>query len=443
LQGAVANQLPIFDFITANNETGYDPEAMIISTKEYIILAWRGTDRVANNNSTLAGGAIFEFGEWFSTNFNYQLRNAPNGIQGQVHRGFSESILEDNMIARVARRLKQLGVKNKKLWITGHSLGGAHAQIAALYLQKMHQIRPFAVYTYASPGVGNREFNREIDRVVPRPRLQRFVFMNDPIPAVPSGLTALTSDYGTTRAGQLNYYSEEAGNGNYHYNKPYQATPPISTALCMHNPHWYARAAYFELLDRDPSLSNKLPNAPSKPTEKCQAWDYMAAEGNGNVVQNILGINEDLEPGRYFIMNARTKRFLNLKASDIGKDRKPIRASVRQNTSRFKWRIKYARDDSGTWLGGYTIGISSKIIDAERWGVGQQNSEVFTYKREGFVAAIDRRNQEWEMERNDDGSFYIKNLKNTRFSLKSTNTHRIVLDDGTNDYSKWFLVKAN
>ena len=441
LKNAMVNQAPVFDFITSSNNRGYDPEAMIISTKEYIILAWRGTDRVANSSaSRIMGEGIFKFGEWIGTNFNYSLVNAPNGIQGQVHRGFSESIREDAMMQKIARRLNQLDVKNKKLWITGHSLGGAHAQIAALYLKRMHQIQTFAAYTYASPGVGNAEFHREIERVLPGSKLQRFVFMNDPVPNFPSGLTPITEDYGTTRAGQLNYYKQEAGDNNYEYNKRYSPVAPISTAVCMHNPHWYARAAYFELIDRDPALRNKLPHAPAKPTEGCQVWDMMAAEGNGNIIQGVLGINEDLSPGKYYIINAATNKFLNLRSSDVGKERKPIRASEFRDEPRFKWRIRYVEAHSP--VGGYTIGMGSKIIDAERFGVGQQNSEVFTYNREGGLAVVDRRNQEWEIERNRDGSFYIKNLLNRRFSLKSSN-NQIVLDDAKAKYSKWFFVKAD
>ena len=443
LKNALENPPPVFDFITSNNNVGYDPEAMIISTKDYIILAWRGTDRVANN-ITVVGDAIFNFGEWIGTNLNYGLINAPNGIQGQVHRGFSESIQEDRMIERVANRLKELGVANKKLWITGHSLGGAHAQISALYLQKNHQIQPFAVYAYASPGVGNAEFHREIERVVPGSKLQRFVFMDDPVPNLPSGLTTITHDYGSTRAGQLNYYSQESGNNNYHYNAPYREKLPLSAAVCMHNPHWYARAAYFELLDRNPTLRKTLPNAPGKPTEYCQIWDMMAVEGNGHILQGVLGINEDLTPGTYYIINASTEQFLNLRASDVGKEKKPIMLSDFKDEPRFKWRIRKVREESRfTPLGGYTIGIGSKIIDADRLGVGQQNSEVFTYNRNGGIAALDRRNQEWEIERNNDGSFNIKNILNTRFSLKAINTNRIVLDDYTGSRSNWYFVKVN
>ncbi len=442
LNGIRIGNEPTIEFIYENNSAGYDPEVMLISTQEYIILAWRGTDRVGTSGSIpFVESTIFNIGEWVTTNLNYQLVTPPSGISGRVHRGFNTSIQYNGLLNRLSNRLNELDVANKKLWITGHSLGGAHAQLAALYLKRLHQINPFAVYTYAAPGVGNSAFNREINSVLPGSRLQRFVFMNDPIPRLPSGLNDVTEAYGRTRPGQLNYYSNESGDENYHYDKPYRAEIP-GTVVCMHNPHWYARAAFFELTDRNPLLRNTLPKAPSKPTEQCQIWDVMAAEGsNSSIVQNFLGINEDLEEGAYYIMNVKTQRFLNLKASDRNQDRKPIRSNSYIEESRFRWRVRFVENQSP--LGGYTIGNGNKIIDADRSGVGQQNSEVFTYKREGGIATLDRRNQEWEIERNDDGSFFIKNIRNTRFSLKSTNDHRIVLDDAKGDYSKWFFVKAN
>jgi pimeloyl-ACP methyl ester carboxylesterase len=434
LISAVKNPAPIFEFLSASDERGYDPEAMIISTKNYVILAWRGTDRVAND-IPLLGDAIFDYGEWIKTDFQFNGQDAPDGVPGKVHRGFDESVRYDGMIGKIADRLKALGVANKKLWITGHSLGGAHAQISALYLEKLHNINAHSVYTYASPGVGDAQFNRAIEGVLPGSRLQRFVFMSDPIPRIPTGLNTLTQRY-KTRAGQLNHYTKESGNRNYWYNKRYTSEYP-SPFVCFHNPHWYARAAYYELTEHNATMRGKVPNAPSVPTEGCKPWDMSFAEGNGNFVQGFLGIDQDLEPGTYNIINARTNKYLNVSANDAGRQGKPLRMDSFEDENRFKW--KFEAVGSGLY-GGYTIENRGKVIDAARNGVGQQDSEVIIYERNGNVFA--RTNQEWEMERNEDGSFYIKNIQNRRFSLKSLPNGRVVLDDATGEYSKWYLVKV-
>ena len=51
----------------------------------------------------------------------------------------------------------------KPLCITGHSLGGAIASLAALFLSR-EGLRVVAVYTFGSPRVGNAAFREQYDR---------------------------------------------------------------------------------------------------------------------------------------------------------------------------------------------------------------------------------------------------------------------------------------
>jgi hypothetical protein len=430
----VSNE-PVIEFFYENNGLGYDPEAMLISTNNYIILAWRGTDRVSST-TPIIGGSIFRKGEWFQTNFDFPLVNPPNDIRGRVHRGFNASIGYNNVLGKIARRLNQLDINNKKLWITGHSLGGAHAQLSAIYLKRQYQIQPFAVYAYASPGVGNEAFNQEIERVVPGSKLQRFRYINDPVPRVPTGMSAV-GDY--TRAGQMNYYASEQGK-NYFYNEPYEAQFP-GPFPCHHHPHWYARAAYFELVDKQPLLSEKLPNAPNMPSSGCTAIDQQMAEGRGNVIQSFFGIDQDIEPGNYHIINAKTGLYLSLNPSDFNGNGKPLRLNNYATDRRFKWKIE---DIPQSPLGGYVITSRkvNKVIDADRGGVGEQNSMVQTWDRLSNWVPI-RTHQEWEIERLNNGRFHIKNIKNTRFLLQANSSKRIVLDDNKGQSSEWYFVKIN
>ena len=50
------------------------------------------------------------------------------------------------------------GGKNKKVFVTGHSLGGAMAVLCAYRLQEKAKIDVYGVYTYGCPRVGNLQF---------------------------------------------------------------------------------------------------------------------------------------------------------------------------------------------------------------------------------------------------------------------------------------------
>ncbi len=426
---------PVIEFLHESNGAGYDPEVMLISTDDYIILAWRGTDRVSSDN-TLMGKAIFEAGEWFQTDFDFPLVSAPSGIPGRVHRGFNSSINYNGLINRIANRLVELDVNTKKLWITGHSLGGAHAQLSALYLKEQHNIQPFAVYGYAAPGVGDQRFCNAIEAAVPGSKLQRFIYIYDPVPRVPASILSGMQDY--ARAGQLNYYSSEQGSKNYEYN--YKTEPKYpGPFVCHHHPQWYARAAFFELLDKNPEYNNKVPDAPSMPTQGCTPLDQQLAEGNGNFLQSFLGIHQDMEAGTYYIINYKTGLYLNLKSNDFAGNGKSIRIGPHGSSNRFKWRITNIPQSP---LGGYVITskIVDKVIEAKFGDVGEQNSRVQTWDRWSSAIPV-RTHQEWEIKRLNNGRFHIKNMKNRRFMLRATNNGRIVLDDNTAISSQWYFVK--
>lgn len=422
----------IIEFFHESNERGLDPEAMLISTKEYIIVAWRGTDRVSNT-TPIIGTAFYELGEWVETDANMLLVNPPNNISGKVHSGFDKSVRYRNILGKLADRLHELGVENKKLWITGHSLGGAHAQLSALYLNRIHNIQPFAVYAYASPAVGDQALANSIEHVLPGTRLQRFIYAYDPIPRFPTGMTLPYA-----RAGILNYYSSEQGNNNYFFNKSEKVEFP-SPFMCFHHSQWYARAAFFELIDNQPNLSNKIPHAPPTPTEFCSSIDDLLGGNDNNIVQSFFGIDQDMEPGTYYIMNAKTRTYLNIKAGETRKNGKSFKLNSLRNNNRFKWKVENI--PLGI-LGGYVIKCKSgsKVIDADRGEISEHNSRVKTWSRMPAIVG-DRRNQEWEIERLDNGRFYIKNMLNNETYLNALDNGRVVLDGNHGLRGQWFFVK--
>jgi hypothetical protein len=197
----------LFDFIHKCNPDGYDPEALFISTPTTIYVVFRGTDRVSCNS-----GGGYDWAEWMASDFKFFKRDASMihpRVQGQVHRGMVESLLSQNFAIELASLIsstlknKVTGV-NKKVWITGHSLGGAHAQLFAMFLKYNYDITANGLYVYESPHPGDSKFVNQLNSDIGKNRIQRFEFGDDPIPTLPP------QAFFFGRAGVRNYFKDYA-----------------------------------------------------------------------------------------------------------------------------------------------------------------------------------------------------------------------------------------
>jgi len=121
---------------------------------------------------------------------------------GQIHQGFREEV--DKVWDKVFGRVNKYGMKGKvakKMWVCGHSLGGAMATLIASRLEYNAKEKfnngmelvhsPIngwdvdTLYTYGSPRVGGPVFSKWCDKHLNH---QRFVNNNDVVPCVPSVL---------------------------------------------------------------------------------------------------------------------------------------------------------------------------------------------------------------------------------------------------------------
>src|SRR5207247_2585619 len=83
---------------------------------------------------------------------------------GKVHQGFLDAFLaawgrDSNDSTPLRDRVKNRG--NKKIWIAGHSLGGALAQLCAAHVDLLG-IPVEAVYTFGQPRVGDETFAKNM-----------------------------------------------------------------------------------------------------------------------------------------------------------------------------------------------------------------------------------------------------------------------------------------
>ena len=69
--------------------------------------------------------------------------------------------------------------KDLKVYICGHSLGGALATLCGAYFKIFEEIKVNAIYTIGQPKVGNRAFGDHLKEFIP---LFRIINQTDPIP---------------------------------------------------------------------------------------------------------------------------------------------------------------------------------------------------------------------------------------------------------------------
>jgi len=114
------------------------------------------------------------------------LRTKSEACRGcKVHKGFREALLniKQDVNASVNKHLHGI----TKISVTGHSLGAAMATLYAVHLRNsgISFGIPVHLFTYGSPRVGNKEFSRECNRLIPDH--VRVVFRRDPITHIPFG----------------------------------------------------------------------------------------------------------------------------------------------------------------------------------------------------------------------------------------------------------------
>lgn len=252
-------------FLGYQYEQGLDPELMVISTKDLILILFRGTDDVGSN----------EWAEWTGTDFRIHQMNSGGALVGtKIHTGFwlSFDFIRDELI----KTLTVLDADQKKIWVAGHSLGGALSVVTGTYL-KAAGLDVQNVYSYAGPRtIGNKAFIKKANQLLPN-RIQRFEYYQDPVTLL------WAPGFGYEHVGQRTWY-DEAEKGNYKmYTNTHERVlfsgglkryPNIvhedikearrikrnqmngitfitPSMLHYHNPQWYVKAAYQQLNEEE------------------------------------------------------------------------------------------------------------------------------------------------------------------------------------------------
>ncbi len=182
-----------------NDELGLDAtlisvgntQAYLAHSPDHVVVAFRGSE----SPTSLDG-----LKDWLLTNA-ANLLIVPQGelaaafiaagVTARWHQGFVSAITDIWPVLCPAVEA-ELRTRDRPLWVTGHSLGGALALLAA-WLFKRQFVNVHQVVTFGAPMVGNADvsaaFNREFGG-----KITRYVNGPDPVPLLPM-MSLLTNDY--------------------------------------------------------------------------------------------------------------------------------------------------------------------------------------------------------------------------------------------------------
>ena len=158
-------------------------QVYVAANDQSIVVAFRGSEAP----NTLDG-----LKDWLLTNANNYLilpegqsgtEFAAAGVGARFHRGFLDALamIWQPLLTAVEEAQK---IKERPLWITGHSLGGAIALLAAWRFQR-NFLTVQEIVTFGAPMIGNdaaaRAFEQEFSG-----KIYRYVDLNDVVPHLPS-----------------------------------------------------------------------------------------------------------------------------------------------------------------------------------------------------------------------------------------------------------------
>ncbi|WP_308638006.1 lipase family protein [Paenibacillus silvisoli] len=126
-----------------------EPFGFVLESERAVILAFRGTSSPT---------------DWVTDMIAQQVAFKPVKNGGYAHRGFAEVYMSAR--DQIFRLLDQVP-KDKPLFVTGHSLGGALATLASLDIAANRKPAALLTYTFGAPRTGDPVFVRTYNATVP------------------------------------------------------------------------------------------------------------------------------------------------------------------------------------------------------------------------------------------------------------------------------------
>jgi hypothetical protein len=187
LEGILSFRTGSVHFHQTPDRTGIDA-FLCGETPNAVVVAFRGTLPVRLVVDPDRAQQILS--DWFNNARAALIAGQSLGLAGYVHQGYAMSLdrlwTAEGGVESLFPVIRAAVRAGKRLLITGHSKGGALAQMAALRLATSDdpELLPHAVHTFAAPRAGNHEFAMAFDRQFPA-TAWRFEFQDDIVPHLP------------------------------------------------------------------------------------------------------------------------------------------------------------------------------------------------------------------------------------------------------------------
>ncbi len=166
-------------------------QAYVAQNDDHIVVAFRGTE----SPTSLEG-----LKDWLLTDA-VNLLIIPQGRLGtdliaagvgaKFHQGFVGAFEEVSTPLFSALK-EETARRDRPIWVTGHSLGGAVALICSWVMQR-HFLSVHQVYTYGGPMIGNKLATAAYDKEFAG-RVFRYVNIPDPVPLLPT-VSLIANEY--------------------------------------------------------------------------------------------------------------------------------------------------------------------------------------------------------------------------------------------------------
>jgi triacylglycerol lipase len=171
----------VFTDATVFSDDDTETFGFITVNEDNLVIAFRGTDRLRN---------------WL-TNLDFGVQK---GLGGKIHDGFAKAL--DAVWTQIVGHIGDMRDNRQTIWLSGHSLGGALACLAARKL--VAGLVPFAACTFGQPRVGDTAFADGYSRT-----LYRFVNNKDIVPTVPPRFVPLIPPVFYTHVGDLQFFDKK------------------------------------------------------------------------------------------------------------------------------------------------------------------------------------------------------------------------------------------
>lgn len=154
----------LVEFFSISKDPDIDTQAFIMSSRRDTIIVFRGSNHLS---------------DWLG---NFQATYNPGPlVDTKAHEGFQDALFP--AVIKLTDIIDRFHSNRKRIWLTGHSLGGALASLyAGMLIENDYDVH--GIYTFGSPRPGNPSFADQLNKHVKGPHY-RVVNFGDVVAHLP------------------------------------------------------------------------------------------------------------------------------------------------------------------------------------------------------------------------------------------------------------------